>query len=89
LTDRFQYGNNAGMEHPLRAYRLSQQPPLSRAELAGLLGVGRPTVFRWESGSRQIKESLIHSISEITGIPAKELRPDLIKKHEEIFGGAQ
>lgn len=77
------------MDHPLRAYRLSQEPPLSRAELADKLGVGRPTVFRWESGSRKIDESLIPFISEKTGIPARDLRPDLVEKHEEIFGGAQ
>lgn len=75
--------------HPLRAYRESHQPPLSRAALASLLGVGRPTLFRWESGARKIDENLLAHVSEQTGIPAKELRPDLVEKHEKLFGGAQ
>ena len=77
------------MVHPLRTYRLSHEPPLSQPELAQKLGVGRATVFRWETGSRKIRESLIHSISEKTGIPPRELRPDLVEKHEEIFGVGQ
>jgi transcriptional regulator with XRE-family HTH domain len=75
--------------HPLRAFRLSQEPPLSIAQLADLLGVGRPTVFRWETGARKIDDALIHSVSEKTGIPARELRPDLVEKHEAIFGATQ
>lgn len=87
LTTRFQVGNIADMEiHPLRAYRLSRNPPMSIAQLADLLGVGRPTVFRWETGTRKIDANLIHSVSEKTGIPARELRPDLVERHEEIFG---
>ena len=75
--------------HPLRAFRLAQDPPLSIAQLADLLGVGRPTVFRWETGARKIDERFIHAVSEKTGIPARDLRPDLVEKHEEIFGAAQ
>ena len=75
--------------HPLRAYRLAQQPPLSIAQLADLLGVGRPTVFRWETGARKIEETLIPMISEKTGIAPAVLRPDLVERHEQIFGAAQ
>jgi transcriptional regulator with XRE-family HTH domain len=75
-----------GTIHPLRAYRESQQPPLSRAALADRLGVGRPTLFRWESGSRKIDEKLLPTVSERTGIPAKELRPDLYAQSEKLFG---
>jgi len=74
--------------HPLSAYRKSQVPPLSEAELARKLGVGRPTVHRWENGTRKIDSSLVPMVSEITGIPAKELRPDLIEEHEKLFGEA-
>ena len=75
--------------HPLRAYRERQQPPLSRAALADQLGVGRPTLFRWESGSRKIDEKLLPDVSEKTGIPAKELRPDLYEQNQKLFGVAQ
>jgi DNA-binding transcriptional regulator YdaS (Cro superfamily) len=75
--------------HPLVAYRESQQPPLSRAKLAEKIGVRRPTIFRWETGDRKIDESKLPDVIRVTGIPAKELRPDLIQKHEEIFGVSQ
>ncbi len=65
--------------HPLRAYRLSQEPPLSQAQLASLLGVGRPTVFRWESGARKIDDSKVAHVSSVTGISKAELRPDLVE----------
>ena len=63
--------------HPLRAYRKRQQPPLSQAGLARDLGVTRVTVHRWENGDRSIDPGLVPSVSEKTGIPATELRPDL------------
>lgn len=63
--------------HPLRAYRERQDPPLSQAGLAREIGVARATVHRWENGDRSIDTDLVPQISEKTGIPAKELRPDL------------
>lgn len=73
------------MDHPLTRYRESQEPVLSKAELADRLGVGRAAITRWESNQRKIRATLVPKISSVTGIPAKELRPDL----EEIFGEAQ
>jgi transcriptional regulator with XRE-family HTH domain len=64
--------------HPLRTYRESQEPPLSQADLARRLGVGRPTLHRWETGARKPDVRLLPTITEKTGIPARELRPDLI-----------
>lgn len=78
-----------GNVHPLRAYREKHQPPLSRAELADELGVGRPTLFRWESGKRKIDPELLPRVTEKTGISAKELRPDLFEQSEKLFGEAQ
>jgi transcriptional regulator with XRE-family HTH domain len=83
LTFRFQSGNLPGMTHPLTKYREENQ--LSQPELARLLGVGRSTVHRWEAGGRKIKPELVPAVSEKTGIPAKELRPDL----ELLLGGIQ
>jgi len=71
------------MTHPLTKYRADQN--LSQPELAERLGVGRSTVHRWESGERLIDRKRVASIAELTGIPVKELRPDLA----EIFGGSQ
>ncbi|CAN0473640.1 unnamed protein product [Phaeothamnion confervicola] len=75
--------------HPLRTYRKSLTPALSQAELARALGVSRLTVTRWEAGERKIGPSKILAVTEKTGIPAKELRPDLIEEHEKLFGEAQ
>lgn len=74
--------------HPLKVYRETQTPRLSQAGLASKLGVARLTVLRWETGERKINPSLIPKVAERTGIPAKELRPDLIEEHEKIFGEA-
>lgn len=71
---------------PLRAYRYNQKPKLSQEALADRLGVTRLTVTRWESGARKIKPDLVPLIAEKTGIPAKELRPDIVEKHLEIYG---
>lgn len=74
--------------HPLKTYRKSRVPALSQAELARTLGVSRLTVTRWETGERKIGPSLIPTVAKQTGIPAKELRPDLIEEHEKLFGEA-
>lgn len=74
--------------HPLKAYRGAQSPRLSQAGLAKKLGVARLTVLRWETGERKIGPSLIPTVTQRTGIPAKELRPDLIEEHEKLFGEA-
>lgn len=73
------------MAHPLKAYRESQTPHLSQAALATELGVTRGAVARWETGARKIDTSKLHEICAKTGIPAKELRPDLA----ELMGEAQ
>ena len=59
---------------------------MSQAELAERLGVARLTVLRWENGDRKIGPSIIPAVTKETGIPAKELRPDLIEEHEKLFG---
>lgn len=74
--------------HPIKAYRESQTPPLSQGEFGTRVGVTRFTVIRWESGA-PVDEKKLQAVSKETGIPAKELRPDLVEKHEEIFGVAQ
>ena len=68
--------------HPLKVFRNSQEPPLSQAGLARLLGVARPTVNRWESGERQIDVELVPQVSAKTGIHPRRLRPDLAETFE-------
>ena len=63
--------------HPLIGFRLRQIPVLSQRQLADLLGVSRETIWRWETGARKIEASRLPQIAELTGIPARELRPDL------------
>lgn len=69
--------------HPLKAFREKQEPPLSQGDLAGLLGVERETVTRWESGARKVSEQKLSLVSEKTGIPKRELRPDLAEVMRE------
>ena len=73
--------------HPLEAYRKARS--MTRAALARHLNVSKTTIARWELGIRKIDEDLVPSIASITGIPAKELRPDAVEKHEAIYGAAQ
>lgn len=72
-----------GRTHPLTTYREKQDPPLSRKGLADLLDVSRETVFRWETGARKIDYELLGPISKRTGIPRRELRPDLFSLMDE------
>lgn len=68
--------------HPLETYRNNHEPPLSRADLAEMLGVKRATVHRWETHKRKIDLDLLPTVSEITGISQIELRPDLARHME-------
>lgn len=63
--------------HPLTKWRAARQ--MSMEELATLVGVTRNAVCRWESGARKISERLIAKVIKSTGIPGKELRPDIYK----------
>lgn len=71
------------MAHPLKKFR--EKHSLTQSDLARLLGVGRSNINRWESGERNIKSKMVPAISEKTGIPASELRPDLA----ELMGASQ
>lgn len=68
-----------GMEHvhPLKHYRETQSPKLSKAELARRLGVSRSYIGRIEDGDREPGPKLVPKISEETSIPKHKLRPDL------------
>lgn len=70
---------------PLKNFRLNQTPRLSKAGLAKLLGRSRPTVHRWETGERKIGPESLSEVSQKTGIPKRELRPDLA----ELIGAGE
>ena len=82
IRDRIGY-NDGVMTSPLKTFRKTQQPPLSQNALAKLLDVSRETVARWELGKRKIGGGLLSKVSEQTGIPKNELRPDLAKLMDE------
>lgn len=56
---------------------------MSPADLARFLGKPRPTVHRWETGARKIGKDNLDVVSEKTGIPKRELRPDLAEVMRE------
>lgn len=64
--------------HPLAAYR--KLKGLSREALGKELGVSGVTVGRWENKKRKVNDDLVAAISDKTGIPTTELRPDLAQK---------
>lgn len=65
----------------LRDYRTERG--LTQEALAGDLGVTSITLSRWETGARRIAQSKLSEVSEKTGIPKRELRPDLADLLEE------
>lgn len=68
-------------KHPLTAYRKSAG--YTQKALAGELGVAEMTVSRWETGERKIGVKKLAEIAKFTGIPKRELRPDLAESMEE------
>lgn len=63
--------------HPLRSYR--EREGMTQRQLAESFGVTRTTVARWETFVRNVDGDLVQAISDKTGIPKRELRPDLAK----------
>lgn len=68
-------------KHPLAAYR--KTAGFTQKALAGELGVAEMTVSRWETGERKIGVKKLADVATFTGIPKRELRPDLAESMEE------
>jgi len=45
--------------------------------LANLMGVRQPTISRWAKG--RVPAERVLKVSELTGIPPEELRPDVFR----------
>ncbi len=71
----------------IKEFRLNQNPTLSQAGFGRLVDVSRFTVLRWERTGK-IGEEKLPEVSRVLGVPAKELRPDLIESYKAIFGDA-
>ena len=67
--------------HPLKSYR--SEAGLTQNALAKELGVSSITVSRWETGARKIDRTKLEIVAEKTGIPKRELRPDLAEVMRE------
>lgn len=67
-------------KHPLAVYR--KQTGITQKTLAKELGVAEMTVSRWELRERSIGIKNLDLVSEKTGIPKRELRPDLAEHME-------
>lgn len=61
--------------HPLKAHRAAHG--LTQKQLADKFGVSRETLARWEIDARKIDPARLPHITQLTGISAAELRPDL------------
>jgi transcriptional regulator with XRE-family HTH domain len=72
--------------HPIKVYRTERD--LSQRAMADFLGVSRLTILRWENWQRPIDPDLVPHVAEKTGIPARELRPDIVEKHLATYGEA-
>lgn len=68
----FHYGNPARMEgaHPLRSWR--EDRGLKQEAAAELLGITKPTLSRYETGSRTPSLAQAAKLSEKTGIPINQ-----------------
>lgn len=69
--------DDAHPRHPLAVYRKSHG--LSKTGLARLLGTSRANITRWENDNRKPDKVSLRLICQKTGIPAWELRPDVVE----------
>lgn len=76
-----------GSIHPLRTWRQDQS--LTQEEAAKLLNLKVPTLSRYETGRRVPSLGEAARLSKRTGIPWRNLRPDLAELTERAEQAAQ
>ena len=71
-------------KHPLKVLaNWREAAEKTQADLAKDLEVAVMTVSRWETGDRKIGVKTLPEVSRVTGIPKRELRPDLAESMQE------
>lgn len=73
----------------IRAYRHSQTPRETVKGLAEKVGRSKATISKIENDRQLPSPKLAKALSEITGIPAKVIRPDLAELLEVNSGSAE
>jgi len=69
-----------GRMHPLKTWRKNHPSGfMSQARFAALIGVSEAEVSRYEQGLRSMPAERAVLISDLTGIPRHELRPDIFE----------
>lgn len=69
------------MEHPLRTYR--KQNDISFEAMAARIDVSKSFLSQVENGQRNLSPRAAYRVSEITGIPVHDLRPDIFRQMEQ------
>lgn len=69
--------------HPVRAFRLEQNPPLTLEDLAERIGTTKANLSRIETRKQELCVQLLPRVVAETGIPARQLRPDLAKLFDD------
>lgn len=91
MTESYAMRNHKHMTESgerIRDYRLSQKPRMPQEDLAVKVGITKASLSRIESGKLPLSIDLAQKISEATGIPFRDLRPDLAAMVEGLPTGA-
>jgi transcriptional regulator with XRE-family HTH domain len=68
--------------NPVRSYRL--RTGMKVRQLAKRWGTSLATLSRIENGAQRIPEKLLPIVSRDTGVGVAELRPDLVRRSEQL-----
>ena len=81
IDEGFAICKRSGMEHPLRTFRKTQG--ISFGVMAALIDVSKSFLSQVENGQRNLSPHAAYRVSEITGIPVHDLRPDIFRQPEQ------
>lgn len=62
---------------------------LTLVAVAEAFGVDRKTILRWEQGKTPIPVRRLAEIEEVTGIPRRDLRPDVFRPSKRVHAAAE
>lgn len=72
----------AASVHPIRVWRTSQKPKVTLEKLAKRLRTSEANLSRIETHKQPVTDDLLRLVVAATGVPARELRPDLAELFE-------